>query len=136
MTELKTGNVNITVETEHGPFEIVKNYREAFNLVKFNERYVEEVFGQYAYIVGDVSSEILRLKAFSGEITGLNSYKHIPDYLNEYCNYNIAYYILRNPKIDVKLEEKVSKPKKKKRKRGKKYDRKPTNVPTSKPNTN
>lgn len=135
MTEANNPNVNLVVETEHGSFEIIKNYRDAFNLVKFNERYVEEVFGQYAYIVGDVSSEILRLKGFSGDNKGLNSYKLIPDYLNEYCNYNIAYYILRNPKISVKVDEIVQKPKKKKRKRGKKNDRKPTNVSKSDSNT-
>ncbi len=83
------------VETEHGKFDLIKNHRDAFDIVKFNERYVDVGFKQYTYIVGDVSSGILRLKGFSSSEKGKTSYKTIPDYLNDSCNYNIPYYILK-----------------------------------------
>jgi len=86
------------VETEFGKFEILKDYREAFDLVKFQERYVDVAFDKYAYIVGDMSSEMLRLKGFNTDSKSKNGYKRIPDYLNESCSFNCAYYILKRIK--------------------------------------
>jgi uncharacterized protein YutD len=37
----------------------------------------------------------LRLRGFSEEDKGPQSYKKIPDYLNESCNMNTAYFILK-----------------------------------------
>lgn len=86
------------IETEFGKFELIKNYREAFDKEAFIARYVDVVFKQYDYIVGDVSSEKLRLKGFREKSKGNGSYTKIPDYLNESCNYNIPYYILKRVK--------------------------------------
>ncbi len=86
------------VETEFGNFEILKDYREAFDLVKFQERYVNVAFDKYTYIVGDLSSEKLRLKGFNTDAKSKNGYKRIPDYLNESCSFNCAYYILKRVK--------------------------------------
>lgn len=85
------------VETEKGKFEIIKEEREAFDKEKFEERYIEECFDKYDYIVGDVSSGLLRIKGFT-EKQGKNSYKFIPDYLSESCAYNCAFYILKRVK--------------------------------------
>ncbi len=86
------------VETTAGKFEILKDYREAFDLVKFQERYVDVAFDKYTYIVGDMSSEILRLKGFNTDAKSKNGFKRIPDYLNESCSFNCAYYILKRIK--------------------------------------
>ena len=80
------------IETEHGNFEIVKDYKEALEIKAFNERYVS-FLDKYIYIVGDVSSEMLRLKGFSKK-----NYKTIPDYLMESCNPNTPYFIIKRVK--------------------------------------
>lgn len=91
------------INTKFGAFELIKNYREAFLEEAFLNRYIEETFDQYTYIVGDVSSSILRLKGFTEE--GPQSYHKIPDYLNESCNMNTAYYILKRVELDETLKE-------------------------------
>lgn len=86
------------VETKFGNFEIIKNHRESFELQPFEDRYVPQVFNRYDYIVGDVSSGILRLKGFFGNEKNSKSYLTIPDYLSETCHYNVSYYILKRVK--------------------------------------
>lgn len=86
------------IETEIGKFELLKNYRDAFNIVQFHETYIKEVYDKYVYIVGDVSANILRLKGFSANHKSENSYKKIPDYINESCNYNCAFFVLKRVK--------------------------------------
>ena len=89
------------IETEFGDFELVKDYKEAFNLEMFIERYVPVAFNKYTYIVGDVSAEKLRLRGFNKDPKSPNGFTRIPDYLNESCNFNCAYFILKrvgNPK--------------------------------------
>lgn len=86
------------IDTEFGQFELIKNHREAFDLLKFQERYVDVAFDRYTYLVGDMSSEKLRIKGFNSDPKSPNGYKRIPDYLNESCNMNCAYYILKRVK--------------------------------------
>lgn len=97
------------IETKFGKFELIKDVRDAFLRDKFEERYLEEFFNKYEYIVGDVSSEILRLKGFDANPNSPKSFKLIPDYLNESCAYNCPYYILKRIKekkeIDFKEQE-------------------------------
>lgn len=31
------------VETEHGEFTLIKNYKDAFDIVKFNEKYIDDL---------------------------------------------------------------------------------------------
>eukprot|EP01156_Anaeramoeba_ignava_P019506 Anaeramoba_ignava/a96442_4.p2 GENE.a96442_4~~a96442_4.p2 ORF type:complete len:109 (-),score=12.65 a96442_4:179-505(-) len=95
------------IETEFGQFELVKDYREAFNLEMFIERYVAVAFNKYTYIVGDVSSEKLRLRGFNKDPKSTNGFTRIPDYLNESCNYNCAYFILK--RLDTKGKRKKEK---------------------------
>lgn len=83
------------IETTVGTYELINNYKEAFDIVKFQERYVEEIYDKYEYIVGDVSSELLRLKGFYEDFSKPQNIKDIPAYLNETCNYNTAFFILK-----------------------------------------
>lgn len=87
------------LETEHGLFDIIKNYRDAFVLDDFNQRYID-YFNQYPYIVGDYSAGILRLKGFSNKNHSL-----IPDYIVESCAPNCAYYILKNQQTNKGEDE-------------------------------
>jgi|SRR5690554_6792654 len=93
------------IETKFGKFEIVENYREAFELEKFENKYIEDVFDRYIYVVGDIASELLRLKGFNSRKRNNNSYKHIYDYINESCNANCPYFVLKR----IKEEEIITK---------------------------
>lgn len=77
------------IETEHGNFEIIKDYKEALEIKVFNERYVEYL-DKYTYIVGDYSADMLRFKGFTEE-----SKQTIPDYLMESATPNAPYFVLK-----------------------------------------
>ena len=72
------------IDTEFGQFEMIKDYRDAFD--------------RYTYLVGDMSSGMLRIKGFNSDPKSPNGYKRIPDYLNESCQLNCAHYILKRMK--------------------------------------
>jgi uncharacterized protein YutD len=86
------------IDTDFGQFEILKNHREGFDLVKFHERYVDVTFDKFTYLVGDLSSGLLRLKGFNQDPKSINGFKRIPDYLNESCNMNCPYFIIKRVK--------------------------------------
>lgn len=77
------------LETAHGNFEIVKDYKEALDVKSFNDRYVDYL-DKYEYIVGDISAEMLRLKGFNKE-----NIHTVQDYLMESTTPNCAYFILK-----------------------------------------
>ncbi|MEF3304384.1 YutD family protein [Paenibacillus sp. GYB003] len=79
-------------------YELVQEHKNGYNFEAFRDRF-SEVLERYDYIVGDWGYSQLRLKGFFKE-----SNKHgnkdtcasgIQDYLNEYCNFGCAYFILR-----------------------------------------
>jgi uncharacterized protein YutD len=80
------------IETEHGLFEVIKDYKEALEIKTFNERYVSYL-DRYIYIVGDYASDMLRLKGFTKD-----NYNTIPDYLMESCTPNAPYFVLKRTK--------------------------------------
>ena len=82
-------------ENKHGKFLLIKDYREGFDEEAFTEKYIPELFEKFQFFVGDVSAGILRLKGFYEDTNKKNNHKKIPDYLNEYCNMNTAYYIVQ-----------------------------------------
>ena len=88
------------IDTVHGEFEIIKEFKEAFVLDDFNKRYLD-IFNIYPYVVGDYSAGLLRLKGFTKD-----NYNQIPDYLVESCAPGCAYYILKNPKFNPYLSRK------------------------------
>lgn len=80
------------IETDHGKFELIKDYKEALEIKVFNDRYVGYL-NKYRYIVGDYSADMLRLKGFTD-----NTFETIPDYLMESCTPNAPYFILKRAK--------------------------------------
>jgi uncharacterized protein YutD len=86
------------IEIQNREYELIKDYRDAYNLEQFKKRY-SEMLDKYDVIVGDIASDMLRLKGFSlKEQNNLSHVSTIPDYLNESCNYNTPYFILKRVK--------------------------------------
>ena len=86
------------IETKVGNFELLKNEKDAFELKKFEDKYLAEYFDKYDYLVGDLSDDILRLKGFSTDPKSKSYFHFIPEYLVESCPYNCRYYILKRIK--------------------------------------
>ncbi|QIH75440.1 DUF1027 domain-containing protein [Macrococcoides canis] len=86
------------IQTGQHYFEVIENYREAFNQEMFDHRY-SEILDRYPYIVGDIGFEQLRLRGFfednkkGSEVN--KRFSTIHDYLLEYCNFGCAYFVLR-----------------------------------------
>ena len=97
------------IETKFGKFELLKNERDAFDITKFESKYFPEYFDKYAYLVGDIADDILRLKGFSLDSKSNNYFHYIPEYITESCAYNCKYYILKriknNPQNNKKRDE-------------------------------
>ncbi|TNJ64641.1 DUF1027 domain-containing protein [Paenibacillus hemerocallicola] len=79
-------------------YELVQENKNGYNFEAFRDRF-SEVLERYDYIVGDWGYSQLRLKGFFKE-SNKNGNKDtcvsgIHDYLNEYCNFGCAYFILR-----------------------------------------
>lgn len=85
------------IEVEGKTFELIKDYREAFNEEEFKRKYTDTL-DKYDVIVGDVAAEMLRLKGFSTKVGHQSHVSLIPDYLNESCNYNTPYFIVKRVK--------------------------------------
>ncbi|WP_199620597.1 YutD-like domain-containing protein [Paenibacillus alkalitolerans] len=78
-------------------YELILEHKNAWNADAFKERY-SEVLDRYDYIVGDWGYNQLRLKGFfregSPKSTKDTSIGGLQDYLQEYCNFGCAYFVL------------------------------------------
>ena len=77
-------------------YTIVTNERDALDLEMLRKKY-DPFLDQYDYLVGDVSSDHLRLKGFYKDEARTSIDKKemaIVDYLTEYCNPGGPYFIL------------------------------------------
>ena len=79
-------------------YEVVEDYREAFQEEPFKERY-SDILVKYDYIVGDWGYNQLRLKGFFDDKNQKSTFdtkiSTLQDYLYEYCNFGCAYFVLR-----------------------------------------
>lgn len=86
------------ITINHMNFELVENYRDAFDEAQFIEKY-SEVLNKYDYIVGDIGYEKLRLAGFyrdnKKKVERDKKFSAIQDYLYEYCNFGCAYFVVR-----------------------------------------
>lgn len=77
------------------------DHRGGWNAEAFRERY-SEVLERYDYIVGDWGYNQLRLKGLykdnNPKATKDTSYSTLSDYINEYCNFGCAYFVLHKTK--------------------------------------
>jgi uncharacterized protein YutD len=78
-------------------YAVVTDHKNGWNYEVFRERY-SEVLDRYDYIVGDWGYNQLRLKGFFKEANNKGSKEAsialLHDYLNEYCNFGCAYFII------------------------------------------
>lgn len=78
-------------------YEVIQEHKNAWNPEAFRDRY-SEVLERYDYIVGDWGYNQLRLKGFFRDnhpkSTKDTTSSGIMDYINEYCNFGCAYFIV------------------------------------------
>ncbi len=98
------------IESKKGRFKVDSNYRDAFKLEEFEEKYIEECFDKYMYIVGDISSGILRLKGFDTNPKSKNYFGFMEDYLELSCAMGCPYFILKRIQSDNEYQKELSHP--------------------------
>ena len=98
------------IDCKKGKYIVDTNFRNAFRLDVFEEKYIEECFDKYIYIVGDISSGILRLKGFDTNPKSKNYFGLINDYLESSCAIGCPYYILKRIQSDNEYQKELAKP--------------------------
>ncbi|MCZ8522784.1 MULTISPECIES: YutD family protein [Paenibacillus] len=78
-------------------YEVIVDHKNGWRFEAFRERY-SEVLERYDYIVGDWGYSQLRLRGFFKDnhpkVTRDTTIATLQDYLNEYCNFGCAYFII------------------------------------------
>ncbi len=86
------------IEVENHTYELIKNYKDAFDNEEFIEKYTD-YFYDYDYIVGDIAYGKLRLKGFYDEknkkVSKINNYKLVDNYLKNNCAHDCKYFIIK-----------------------------------------
>ena len=86
------------IEIENYKYELIKNYKDAFNEEEFKEKYTD-YFYDYDYIIGDLSYGKLRLKGFCDKknikCNRINDIKYKDNYIKELCSYDCRYFIIK-----------------------------------------
>ncbi|MDU8672878.1 YutD-like domain-containing protein [Paenibacillus polymyxa] len=79
-------------------YEVLQDHKNGWNPEAFRDRY-SEVLDRYDYIIGDWGYNQLRLKGFYREghpkANKDTSIVVLDDYINEYCNFGCAYFVLQ-----------------------------------------
>ena len=86
-----------TIQIKEQVYQLVVDYREAFELVPFEQRY-QDYFEKFDFIVGDWGFEQLRLRGFyqinQQKVARDQIIDSLEDYINEYCNFGCRYFVL------------------------------------------
>lgn len=86
------------IEVENHKYELIENYKDAFDEEEFKEKYTD-YFYDYDYIVGDIAYGKLRLKGFCNEknkkVNKINNYKNVDQYLKNNCANDCKHFILK-----------------------------------------
>ena len=92
-----------TVTVNHINYELIKNYRNAYDEKEFLNRYTD-YFEDYDYIVGDIAYSSLRLKGFydakNKKVKKINNYNNLDVYLKNYCANDCKYFVLKKMQTD------------------------------------
>lgn len=93
---MQLGQENLIFESEHGSFELIFNYKDAFDKELFLEKYVA-IFDDKPFIIGDIAYEKLRLSGFilSKDNTNPKNINNVEDYILEFCNLGCPFFILQ-----------------------------------------
>ena len=86
------------IEINNYKYELIKNYRDAFNRQELEDR-LTDYFYDYDYVVGDIAYNKLRLKGFYDDSNKkskkINNYKFVDDYLMKNCANDCRHFIIR-----------------------------------------
>lgn len=86
------------INIEDKTYELLTNYKEAFNEEEFKEKYTD-YFYDYDYIVGDIAYNKLRLKGFydakNKKVNKINNFNNLDTYLKNNCAVECRYFVLK-----------------------------------------
>lgn len=86
------------INIEDKTYELLTNYKEAFNEEEFKEKYTD-YFYDYDYIVGDIAYNKLRLKGFydakNKKVNKTNNFNNLDTYLKNNCAVECRYFVLK-----------------------------------------
>ena len=89
------------IEVENQKYELIKDYKNGFNLDEFQNSYTD-YFEDYDYVVGDIAYSKLRLKGFydsqNKKVKEINNYDNLNNYLEEDCAVDCRYFIQKKIK--------------------------------------
>jgi uncharacterized protein YutD len=92
------------IRIQAGTYELVEENRDGWNPEAFRERY-SDVLDKYDYIVGDWGYGQLRLRGFydnnNRKVPFEQKIASLDEYLQEFCNFGCAYFVLRRVKPAV-----------------------------------
>jgi uncharacterized protein YutD len=98
---MEQGGTSVFIQLGNKSYEVVQDNKNGWNPEAFKQRY-SEVLDRYDYIVGDWGYNQLRLKGFykdnhpkASRDTAISG---MADYINEYCNFGCAYFVLEKTK--------------------------------------
>ena len=78
-------------------YEVIKNYRDGFNLEDVQNR-MTEYFDEFDYVFGDWAYGKLRLKGFykkdSKKATKINNIEDLDKYIKNNCAFDCRYFLL------------------------------------------
>lgn len=87
-----------TVELNNTEYEIIKDYRDAFDEEKFLEKCTDYYY-DYDYVVGDIAYDKLRLKGFydkdNKKVNKINNYSNLDKYLKDNCAVDCKYFVAK-----------------------------------------
>lgn len=86
------------IEVEGKKYELIKNYKDAYDFDEFISKYTD-YFYDYDYIVGDIAYGKLRLKGFydsnNKKVNKINNFNNLDYYLKKYCAVDCKYFVLK-----------------------------------------
>lgn len=88
---------NLIFEIEQGQFELIFNFKDAFNKELFADKYIE-LLNDKQYIVGDIAYEKLRLSGFilTKDNNNPKNINNLEDYILEFCNLGCPFFVVKN----------------------------------------
>ena len=90
---------NLVFEIDETIYELVYNYKDAFQKDMFEEKLVD-ILKNKPYIIGDISYEKLRLSGFvlTKDNNSSKNINNIQDYILEYCHLGAPFFVVKKIK--------------------------------------